>query len=73
PVIGTNYYPSGNLFNTYSEILHDNAVDLWNPSGPPPGSAYGFPYDDLFSQSTDFFTGGAIQTFTVTIEPMTTY
>jgi hypothetical protein len=71
-VIGTNYYPSGNLFNTYSHVLHTYAVNVGLP-GSEPGNAYGFPFDDLFKQSTDINTTGTVKTFTVTIEPMIPY
>jgi Beta-1,3-glucanase len=70
--IGTNYYPSGNLFNAYSQILHNNAENVASP-GSEPGNAYGFPYDDLFKQSTDISTSGSVKTFTLTIQPMIPY
>ena len=69
PCIGKNYYPITNS-NLYSRILHYHAVNSTNPAAGVPGSAYGFPFDDLFHQSTDVNTTGPVTKFVLTIEPV---
>jgi hypothetical protein len=58
----TNYYPSGQVADTYAGILHQNAVasyvkgqtfsTTWPWTTAEPGGAYGFPYDDTMQQAS---------------------
>jgi Beta-1,3-glucanase len=82
PCIGSNYYPTaaGNVFDNYSAILHNYAVDPWAASMNPwskaePGGAYGSPYEDTWSQSSTvtlpYAPGPIMQWIKICVHPMT--
>lgn len=70
-----NYYHADRM-NGYSKALHENAVDVYavKPGDPlpavEPGTAYGFPYDDTWSQSSSVTPAKPITCLQIRILPM---
>ncbi len=73
--VAHNYYKAIRV-NAYSAALHDSAVDIYAVTkGDPlpvtePGTAYGFPYDDEWSQSSSVTPAGTIKCLQIRILPM---
>jgi len=71
----TNYYKADRL-NEYAAVLHKNSVNIYDvtKSDPlpdeEPGTAYGFPYDDEWSQSSSVTPAKTVDCLQVRILPM---
>ncbi len=74
--VATNYYKADRL-NEYSAALHQNSIDIYavTKSDPipkkEPGTAYGFPYDDKWDQSSSVTPANTIKCLQIRILPMT--